>query len=167
MDTKPWAECLGASSDLEAAAKESAVLQVEAEADAAAYLIAEAYRVGSLPSELTLRNVIYFWVEGADARLAVSPKVLLSQSDGCWCAVDVADAALIPCPTREPYPLLFISHHGFAWMEQMLREGKSGKLATHLEDRFRPCGFRTDRNRLHDPALRFARARLLETRRVG
>jgi hypothetical protein len=167
MDTKPWTDWLGASSDLEAATKESAVLQVEAEEDAAAYLIAEAYSIGALPSEMTLRNVIYFWSEGAHSRMAVLLKVLLSHAGGYWCAVDVADAALIPCPSAEPYPLLFISHHGFEWMETMLRQGKSGKLATHLGNRFRPCGFRTDRSLLNAPESRFSRAPRIETRRVG
>lgn len=167
MDTRPGTEWLGACSDLDATTKESAVLQVEAEEDTAAYLIAEAYSVGALPSEMTLRNVLYFWVQGANARMAVFPKVLLSHAGGCWCSVDAVDAALIPCPSLEPYPLLFISHHGFEWMETMLRQGNSSKLATHLGNRFGPCGFRTDRSLLQDPSSRFSRARRIQTRRVG
>lgn len=162
MRPKSQQHALTRISEVEIGLEESAVVLVEA-GEVMGYLISEAYAVGGLPTEFILRNATYLCIRGAEIRIAESPEVLVSAKDGCWCAVETVEAAIIPCPAKEPYPVIFISKHGFLWMMDSIREGKIHQVIGHLGNRFDSSGFVTNRKMLDDPTSPFRRAARIAT----
>jgi hypothetical protein len=110
MDSKTKLQAISRITEIDIGIEESAVVQVEG-GDAMGYLIAEAYSVGELPSEITLRNLIYLRAQGADVETAKFAEVLVSAKNDYWMAVETGEVLVIPCPAREPYPIVFISKH--------------------------------------------------------
>ncbi len=162
MRSKTRLQELSKITEIEIGLEESAVVEVEA-GEAKGYLIAEAYAVGELPSEITLSNVIYLCACGRDFRLAEAPEVRVSTKDGYWFAVETEGVSIIPCPATEPYPIVFISKHGFEWMKDMIRRGNVARVLEHLSNRFESCRFATTRRVLEDPSLPFRNASWIGT----
>jgi hypothetical protein len=154
MDSKTKLQAISRITEIDIGLEESAVVQVEG-GDAMGYLIAEAYSVGELPSEITLRNLIYLRAQGADVETAKFAEVLVSAKNDYWMAVETGEVLVIPCPAREPYPIVFISKHGFIWMQDLIRHGDVDRVLEHLNQRFAPCRFLTSREILHEPSSPF------------
>jgi hypothetical protein len=163
MGTKTKSQSLARITEIEIGLEESAVIQVEG-GETMGYLISEAYAVGAPPTEIALNNVIYFCVFGGVGETAAAREVLVSNRNDYWFAVATGEVAVIPCPSREPYPIIFISKHGYRWMQDMLRHGNVTRLVTHLESRFAPSSFVTSRKIFEDPSSPFNDASRIGTR---
>lgn len=163
MAIKSQSQSLARITGIEIGLEESAVVQVEG-GETTGYLISEAYAVGDSPTEITLNNVIYFCALDGGVETAEVPEVLVSNKNGYWFAVETGDVSVIPCPSREPYPILFISKHGYRWMQDMIRHGNVTRLLTHLKNRFTPSSFVTSRKILEDPSSPFSAASRIGTR---
>lgn len=112
------------------------------------YLISEEYSIGDLPNERILSNVVSLSIEGDVCEIGVIDTVHISCPKRYWTAMDLGSVELVPCPALEPYPILFISSHGFEWMRRKSNSKGWQVLATHLRGRFRSISFATDRNTL-------------------
>ena len=154
MDLKTQMQTMARITEIDIGLEESSVVQVEA-SEATGYLIAEAYSIGELPSEISLHEVVYLRARGTDVEIAEATEVLVSTKNDYWFAVETGDVSLIPCPSREPYPIVFISKHGFRWMQDLIRHGDLARLLEHLNQRFRSFSFATSREILDDPSSPF------------
>lgn len=162
MRSKVQQQTLSRITEIEIGLEDSAVVQVEA-GEAQGYMISESYAVGEIPSEITLRNVMYLYAHGQDFQVAEAPEVLVRTKDDYWFAAETGDVLLIPCPSKEPYPIVFISKHGFEWMGDMIRHGNVQRVIEHLTDRFQLYDFVTSRSILKDPSLPFSHASCIGT----
>lgn len=141
-------------SEIEIGLEESAVVLVEA-GDATGYLISKSYSIGVRPFEIALHEVIYLCLHGSDIRVAELREVMVSTRDGYWCAVETGEVLVIPCPAREPYPIIFISKHGYCWMRELIQNGNIQRVNEHLWSRFKSYKFATDRSILVEPSSPF------------
>lgn len=165
MGTKTQSQSLARITDIEIGLEESAVVQVEG-GETIGYLISEAYAVGAPPTKITLNNVTYFCALDGGVETAEAPEVLVSNKNDYWFAVETGEVSLIPCPSREPYPIIFISKHGYRWMQDMIRHGNVTRLLTHLKNRFAPSSFVTSRKIFEDPSFPFNVASRIRTRPI-
>lgn len=162
MHSKTQSQTLARITEIEIGLEESAVVQVEA-GEATGYLISEAYAVSKPPSEITLHHVTYLCARDGGIETAEAADVLVGRRNDCWFAVETVEVSIIPCPSREPYPIIFISKHGYRWMREMIHHGDVVKLLEHLNNRFPPCGFTTSRKILEDPSCPFNMAACIGT----
>jgi len=157
MPSKTQSQAVTQVSEIEIGLADSAVVLVE-RGDAFGVLIAEGYTVGELPSEITMSKVIYLCAHDAEFRTATISRVLVSVRNEFWSAVDTAAVAIIPCPASQPYPILFISKHGYGWMAETIRNRDFTRLRDHLAERFDSAAFKTDRRILTAPGSPFSHA---------
>ncbi len=147
--------------DVEIGLEESAVVWVES-GEVTGYLIAKGYTIGEPPSEIALEQVLYLGAVPGWRQATVLEKVLVSGANGCWAAVDLSTVSLVPCPSRKPYPILFISKHGFHWMEEMIHKRSAVRVLNHLREQFAGLSFRTDRRILAEEDSSFRNISCLE-----
>lgn len=144
---------------------ECAVVQVEL-GEAKGYLIAERYTVREFPSEIALNHVVYICAHSDEVEVENLSEILISRNEDIWSAVDTSRICIIPCPAWQPYPLIFISKHGFRWMSGCIDDRKFGRLLEHLANRFEPTEFATSRRILLDESLPFTKASILRPENV-
>jgi hypothetical protein len=157
MRVKTQPQEISRITEIEIGLGESVVVHVEA-GQAKGYLIAEAFTVGELPSEITLSKVFYVCAQDEKVQVAEIAEVLVTGKNDYWFATDTATISIIPCPSSQPYPVLFISKYGFNWMKQAIRDSAFQRLLDHLGRRFDHSDFATDRKLLSDPDSPFSRA---------
>lgn len=162
MHSKTQLATLAEIADIEIGFEESAVVQVEF-GEKTGYLIAGAYHVEEPPSGISLQQVIYLCTGKRGIETAEAPDVLVSVKNDCWFAVETSEIAIIPCPSRKPYPIIFISKHGYRWMLEMTRDGNFTGLIDHLNHRFPPSGFATSRTIFEDTSSPFHMAARIKT----
>ncbi|GAA5482647.1 hypothetical protein [Haloferula sargassicola] len=138
---------------------EAAVLQVEG-GEWTSYLIAAGCTTGR--EVLHLHEVWFCGVSAEIVELGHAAEVMISCRHDWWSAVNPASIDLLPCPSRQAYPLRFISRHGFRWMADMIRHQEFEPLLEHLHGRFQAAGLVTDRRQLRE--LPFSRARTAPVR---
>jgi hypothetical protein len=162
MRSKSQSQSLARITSIEIGHEESAVVQVEG-GETTGYLISEAYAVGEPPSEITLSNVIYLCARYGGVETTEATEVLVTTKNDYWFAVETGEVSIIPCPSREPYPIIFISKRGYRWMEEMIRHGNFPRLLAHLSERFQPSRFVTSRKILEGPSSPFNIASRIRT----